>query len=165
MAVTAALRKKREQTVREHMETENTHDFDATLETCEDVDLCARLTAAGHRLVSDDRLRSVHLGDPPTLRALFFAELWRGRDNLRTGLRRLPAWRDVPSLLIPVVDLTGLALLAGGAAAASVQPSSSTRLAIRTRLFGQVRALRWSLIRCPPWGWVARHPQPPRGAG
>jgi steroid delta-isomerase-like uncharacterized protein len=33
MAVTAALRKKREQTVREHMETENTHDFDATLET------------------------------------------------------------------------------------------------------------------------------------
>src|SRR5437660_2954473 len=35
MAVTAALRKKREQTVREHMETENTHDFDATLETFE----------------------------------------------------------------------------------------------------------------------------------
>jgi steroid delta-isomerase-like uncharacterized protein len=33
MPVTAALRKKREQTVREHMETENTQDFDATLET------------------------------------------------------------------------------------------------------------------------------------
>jgi steroid delta-isomerase-like uncharacterized protein len=35
MAVTAALRKKREQTVREHMETENTHDFEATLATFE----------------------------------------------------------------------------------------------------------------------------------
>jgi steroid delta-isomerase-like uncharacterized protein len=35
MAVTAALRKKREQKIREHMETENTHDFDATLETFE----------------------------------------------------------------------------------------------------------------------------------
>jgi steroid delta-isomerase-like uncharacterized protein len=35
MAVTAALRKKREQKIRDHMETENTHDFDATLETFE----------------------------------------------------------------------------------------------------------------------------------
>jgi steroid delta-isomerase-like uncharacterized protein len=33
MAVTAAMRKKREQTVREHMETENSHDFEATLRT------------------------------------------------------------------------------------------------------------------------------------
>jgi steroid delta-isomerase-like uncharacterized protein len=35
MAVTAALRKKREDKIREHMETENTHDFDATLKTFE----------------------------------------------------------------------------------------------------------------------------------
>src|SRR5919197_6496004 len=33
MAVTAAMRKKREQTVREHMETENSQDFEATLRT------------------------------------------------------------------------------------------------------------------------------------
>jgi steroid delta-isomerase-like uncharacterized protein len=33
MAVTAAMRKKREQTVREHMETENSHDFETTLRT------------------------------------------------------------------------------------------------------------------------------------
>jgi steroid delta-isomerase-like uncharacterized protein len=35
MAVTAAMRKKREQTVRQHMETENSHDFEATLRTFE----------------------------------------------------------------------------------------------------------------------------------
>jgi steroid delta-isomerase-like uncharacterized protein len=33
MPVSAALRKKREQTVREHMETENRHEFEATIET------------------------------------------------------------------------------------------------------------------------------------
>jgi steroid delta-isomerase-like uncharacterized protein len=33
MAVTAALRKKRDKIVREHMESENTHDFDTTLAT------------------------------------------------------------------------------------------------------------------------------------
>src|SRR5207237_2176262 len=34
--------------------------FDPTLETCEDVDLCQRLRAAGYRVMSDHRLRSVH---------------------------------------------------------------------------------------------------------
>jgi hypothetical protein len=88
--------------------------FDPTLETCEDVDLCGRLRAAGYAIVSDDRLRSVHLGDPPTLRALFAGELWRGRDNLRMSLRGPLAWRDVPSLAIPVVNLCGVVLAALG---------------------------------------------------
>src|SRR5262249_14835699 len=57
--------------------------FDVSLETCEDVDLCNRLRAAGYRVVSDHRLRSIHFGDPSTLGALFVGELWRGRDNLR----------------------------------------------------------------------------------
>ena len=34
-------------------------------------------------LVADPRLRNIHLGDPSRLRALFFGELWRGRDNIR----------------------------------------------------------------------------------
>jgi GT2 family glycosyltransferase len=92
--------------------------FDRTLETCEDVDLCQRLRAEGYRVMSNDRLRSVHLGDPPTLRALFFSELWRGRDNLRTSLRGPFSWRGLPSIAIPVVDLGGLALGALGLLAA-----------------------------------------------
>jgi GT2 family glycosyltransferase len=51
--------------------------FDTSLETCEDVDLCQRITAAGGRLFSVDRLRSIHHGDPATL-GLVQGELWRG---------------------------------------------------------------------------------------
>jgi glycosyl transferase family 2 len=88
--------------------------FDQSLETCEDVDLCGRLRAAGWRVVSDDRLRSVHLGDPPTLRALFAGELWRGRDNLRISLRGPIGWRDMPSIVIPMIDLAAVAVAATG---------------------------------------------------
>jgi GT2 family glycosyltransferase len=78
--------------------------FDETLETCEDVDLCQRLTRSGCRVVSDSRLRSTHYGDPSTLRRLFASELWRGRDNIRVSLRK-PALREMPSVIIPVVDV------------------------------------------------------------
>jgi GT2 family glycosyltransferase len=92
--------------------------FDRTLETCEDVDLCQRLRAAGYRVVTDDRLRSVHLGDPSTLRALFLSERWRGRDNLTIALRGPWSWRALPSIVIPVADLAGLVVAALGLLAA-----------------------------------------------
>ena len=62
--------------------------FDAQLTACEDVDLCNRLRQAGHRIVADPAMRNVHYGDPSTLTALFFGELWRGRDNLQRDLPR-----------------------------------------------------------------------------
>jgi hypothetical protein len=82
--------------------------FDTSLEACEDVDLCQRLRAAGWRIVADPGLASVHLGDPPTLGALFKAERWRGRDNLRVSFRGAMSPRDLPSAMIPVVDLASL---------------------------------------------------------
>lgn len=85
--------------------------FDASLETCEDVDLCNRLRAAGYRLVGDPRFRNVHLGDPATLRGLIYGELWRGRDNLKVTLRGPITLRALPSLLIPIVHLVCFALL------------------------------------------------------
>lgn len=88
--------------------------FDPQLTACEDVDLCNRLRLAGHRIVADPELRSVHFGDPRTLQAVFLGELWRGRDNLRvtfSGPRGLREWR---SALIPIGEL---ALLVGGGAA------------------------------------------------
>ena len=88
--------------------------FDASLESCEDVDLCNRLRTAGYRLVADPRLRSVHLGDPATLRALFFGELWRGRDNIKVTLRGPMTIRELPSLAIPVIDLAALVVVAAG---------------------------------------------------
>jgi hypothetical protein len=92
---------------------ESIQGFDATLEACEDVDLCNRLRAVGHRLVTDERLGSVHLGDPATLRALFFGELWRGRDNMRVTLRGPLTWRALPSLIVPVVGLLCLGAALG----------------------------------------------------
>lgn len=80
--------------------------FDVALETCEDVELCQRLRALGFRILNDDRLRNVHLGDPATLAHLFRGELWRGRDNLRVSLRGPFSWRALPSLAIPIIDLT-----------------------------------------------------------
>lgn len=84
--------------------------FDLNLHTCEDVDLCHRIRAAGGRIVSDPRLKSTHHGDPSTLRELFAGELWRGRDNLRVSLRRPLAWRNIVSALLPLSELTLLAV-------------------------------------------------------
>lgn len=88
--------------------------FDETLETCEDVDLCQRIRARGWRLVGDERLVNYHLGDPATLGAVFTSERWRGRDNLRVSLRRMPALRDWPSIVIPIVGAMSLLALPAG---------------------------------------------------
>lgn len=86
--------------------------FDESLVTCEDADLCKRLRAAGWTLLSDSRLRNVHLGDPENLRQLFLGELWRGRDSLRTALRSPVAPGDIPGVAVAFINL-GLIAAAG----------------------------------------------------
>jgi len=88
--------------------------FDVHLETCEDVDLCQRLAAAGGRIVATDRLFTVHYGDPRSLKALFLGELWRGRDNLRVSLRAPLTIRSIPSIALPVLDLIALVAAIAG---------------------------------------------------
>jgi hypothetical protein len=88
--------------------------FDATLETCEDVDLCQRIRALGFTVRNDDRLINVHFGDPESLGAVFRGELWRGRDNLRVSLRRPISWRGLPSTAIPIMNLALVAVAAAG---------------------------------------------------
>ena len=90
--------------------------FDTSLETCEDVDFCQRLIASGGRLLAADRLRSTHRGDPTSLRALFFGELWRGRDNLKVSLRGRLGLRALISIAIPIVNLLALMAMAVGVA-------------------------------------------------
>ena len=101
--------------------------FDSQLEACEDVDLCRKLRLRGGTLVSTPGMTSVHLGDPPTLGALFRGELWRGRDNLRVSVRGPLSWRDVPSVVVP---LFWLAVLALGIAAFLTSSRSVTSLAL-----------------------------------
>lgn len=79
--------------------------FDASLTACEDVDLCNRVRRADHRIIADSRLRSIHFGDPRTLKALFFGELWRGRDNLRVTFRGPRSVRHFRSALVPIGEL------------------------------------------------------------
>jgi hypothetical protein len=79
--------------------------FDTTLESCEDVDLCKRMRASGAVLMNDARLRSTHYGDPRTLKALFMGELWRGRSNLQVTFRPPVTARELPSAIIPVLQL------------------------------------------------------------
>jgi hypothetical protein len=88
--------------------------FDITLEACEDVDFCQKLTAAGHVLRCDPAMQSVHYGDPRTLGALFKSELWRGRGNLRVSLRGPLTAGSLPSVVIPIVDLAAIAAAAAG---------------------------------------------------
>ncbi len=97
--------------------------FDVSLETCEDVDFCNRLLQAGYRLVADPALRSVHFGDPSTLRALFFGELWRGRDNVRVTFRGPRTLRHFRSAIIAMADLTAVA----GAVVATASACGSSR--------------------------------------
>jgi GT2 family glycosyltransferase len=87
--------------------------FDTSLETCEDVDLCQRLRMAGHEILSDAGLRSVHHGDPRTLRALFSQELWHGRDNLRASLRGPVTSHGLPSIVLPAIVLDLIVVAVG----------------------------------------------------
>jgi GT2 family glycosyltransferase len=83
--------------------------FDESLTACEDVDFCNRLRLAGYQVVADPNLRSIHFGDPKTLKALFFGELWRGRDNLRVTFAGPRTFRHLRSALVPIADLVCLA--------------------------------------------------------
>jgi GT2 family glycosyltransferase len=88
--------------------------FDERLETCEDVDLCARVTLAGWRVLAVPGMRSVHHGDPKRLSNVFWGELWRGRDNLRVTLRGPKSARTLASAAMPLAYAAALAFAALG---------------------------------------------------
>jgi hypothetical protein len=122
--------------------------FDTSLETCEDVDLCQRLISCGGRLLSSDALRSIHYGDPQTLKALFFGELWRGRDNLRVSVRAPLTLRGLPGVLIPVVNVLALAIILLGVFTQVL--GGMALIAAGTAVFASLTMVRaWSLLWPP----------------
>jgi GT2 family glycosyltransferase len=136
--------------------------FNAELTACEDVDLCNRLLAAGHRIVADPALRSIHFGDPRTLKALFFGELWRGRDNLRVTARGPKTLRHLRSALIPVAQLGAIgagvvAAIAGeqrlalvsllcAVAPAALRAAVIVRRKMQPTVFGAVQAFAVAVV-------------------
>jgi glycosyltransferase involved in cell wall biosynthesis len=121
--------------------------FDHSLEACEDVDLCNRLRLAGHRIVADPALRSVHFGDPATLRALFVGELWRGRDNARVTFRGPRTFRHLRSVLIPMGYLGAVGCAA--VAVAISLPAVAILAGSFVLALGALRAGRMLLSRRP----------------
>ncbi|MBI1875759.1 MAG: glycosyltransferase [Acidobacteria bacterium] len=115
--------------------------FDVSLETCEDVELCQRIRALGFRILNDDRLRNVHLGDPATLGHLFRGELWRGRDNLRVSLRGPWSWRALPSIAIPIIDLAMVPLALVGLVLAPLRGTAGGSLTLVTVALAVMLAL------------------------
>lgn len=125
--------------------------FDESLRTCEDWDLCVRLKEHG-RLLADGELRSSHFGDPATLKALYHGELWRGGDNLRVSLRRVPEMRDLPGILIPVIWLVSAIVAAGALIATPAAGLSAVVVAVAALAvvagLSLLRALRtWRRVR------------------
>ena len=127
--------------------------FDENLTACEDVDLCNRLRLSGKRIIADPRLRNVHFGDPPTLRALFLGELWRGRDNVRVTFRGPWTFRHLRSAVAPIGSLAAMtmalaALVAGrtewflGLVLAAFIPAliNTLRICRRRQTFGAIAA-------------------------
>jgi Glycosyl transferase family 2 len=123
--------------------------FDATLETCEDVDLCRKLRTRGYVLLADERMRNVHHGDPQTLGQVFTGELWRGRDNVRVSLRPPLSRRTLASAIVPVVNLAAAAMVVVGLLAHS---RGGLWLAAGSAALVLVMvALRASLMLRPSW--------------
>lgn len=90
--------------------------FEDSLVTCEDVDLCYRLRQRGYKIISDGRIKSMHLGEPRTLFEFFKKEQWRGRASFRGVLIHGLYPRELPSLLLPVYYwLAFIAALIGAA--------------------------------------------------
>ena len=75
--------------------------FDESLVTCEDVDLSYRLSKYG-KIISDNSLKVIHLGEAATLKEFFRKEVWRGAGNFRGVLRHGLSLKEIPSLAIPV---------------------------------------------------------------
>jgi|KBSSwiStaDraftv2_1062776.scaffolds.fasta_scaffold106454_2 GT2 family glycosyltransferase len=128
--------------------------FDATLESCEDVDFCQRLRAAGWRLVADERLVSVHYGDPSTLGHLFRAERWRGRDNLRVTFRTRMTVRDLPSVISPIMVAVAVPVLLAASLAAPFTGGRSLSIALAAAVaFAVVAVARTARIASAVGDW------------
>jgi len=86
--------------------------FNASLVTCEDVDFCYRL-GARYKIVNDPGIRSIHLGEAPTLAQFFRKETWRGTGNIAGVLTHRLRFSELPSVLFPVYHILGALGLIG----------------------------------------------------
>ncbi|PHR27524.1 MAG: glycosyl transferase [Desulfotalea sp.] len=75
--------------------------FNEKLSTCEDVDLSYRLLPLG-KIISDANIVTIHHRDPKSIKAFFYKEKWRGKDNYSGLVQHGIKLRELPSLLLPL---------------------------------------------------------------
>lgn len=85
--------------------------FNENLETCEDSDLGYRISQNGNKLVIDENIKTVHLRNAKTTRQFFLRQLWQGGSNIKNFFEHDFEWKELPSVLIPLVYLLLLFLL------------------------------------------------------
>ena len=88
--------------------------FNESLVTCEDVDLCYRISKK-YKIISDKSIKSIHLGEARTLTEFFKKELWRGKGNLKGLKENGIKLKEIPSsvlalyyVMLPFVSLIRL---------------------------------------------------------
>jgi glycosyltransferase involved in cell wall biosynthesis len=88
--------------------------FDETLLTCEDYDLCQRISKFGI-LILDTRSYTIHLREDRDLKSLFKKEIYRGQDSFKNWIKGGRNIQESPSIIIPVafilLTLTGIGFL------------------------------------------------------
>ena len=81
--------------------------FDESLITCEDVDLCYRISKK-YKIISDSSIIVFHYGEAKRFRQFFLKELWRGTSNYKGVLNHGLVLEELPSLLVPLFFGTSL---------------------------------------------------------
>jgi glycosyltransferase involved in cell wall biosynthesis len=77
--------------------------FSENLVTAEDVDFCYRLSGLGTgKILSDQNIRVVHLGEAVSIKTFFKKELWRGLGNIKSLRHHKAEIDELPSLLLPL---------------------------------------------------------------
>lgn len=77
--------------------------FSEKLITAEDVDFCYRLNALGTgKILSNQEIRVIHLGEAARVKSFFRKELWRGLGNLKSLRHHKAEIDELPSLLLPL---------------------------------------------------------------
>ncbi|MHC4269572.1 MAG: glycosyltransferase [Planctomycetota bacterium] len=63
--------------------------FNENLETCEDADICERITKRGYKIVNSNNIQSIHLRNFKTIYQMFLKEMWYGK-TMMVSLRNNP---------------------------------------------------------------------------
>lgn len=79
--------------------------FRESVETSEDVEICARAREQGMQILAYPSLAVVHKGTPGTLGKFYRKNRWHGKHVLRLFLARLPSTRNLPIVAISVYTL------------------------------------------------------------